>query len=151
MVIDHQDAATYAAWLAQATGQMWRLPTEEEWEKAARGTDGRIYPWGNRWDVTRANTKDSEPKHTTPVGQYNDHGDASPYGAHEMVGNVSEWTGSIYQNQYNDCWVTRGGSWDGDAKYARAASRLRTVPQVLGTWIGMRLALSTVAEADDGR
>src|SRR5262249_37019470 len=54
--VSWHNAIAYAAWLAKVTGQPWRLPTEAEWEKAARGTDGRIYPWGDLWDQTRANT-----------------------------------------------------------------------------------------------
>src|SRR5262249_26081145 len=89
------DARAYAAWLSQFTDAPWRLPTEAEWEKAARGTDGRIYPWGDQWDRTRANTNDGGPLTTTPVGTYST--GASPYGAQDMAGNVWELTSSIYK------------------------------------------------------
>ncbi|HLY31696.1 MAG TPA: SUMF1/EgtB/PvdO family nonheme iron enzyme [Ktedonobacterales bacterium] len=131
-----QDAVAYATWLAQVTGQPWRLPTEAEWEKAARGTDGRIYPWGDQWDKTRANTYDGGPGHTTPVGSYPN--GASPYGAQDMAGNVWEWTSSLYKlYPYNPATsedggrdrtsvlVLRGGSWDYSPWGARAAFRYR--------------------------
>ncbi len=89
-----KDVLAYAQWLTQVTGASWRLPTEAEWEKAARGTDGRIYPWGNQWDSTRANTAVGGPRKTTPVGSYP--GGASPYGAQDMAGNVFEWTSSRF-------------------------------------------------------
>ncbi len=127
-------ARDYAAWLAGVTGQSWRLPGETEWERAARGTDGRIYPWGNQWDKARANTSESGVGTTTPVGAYAEKGDASPVGAHDLAGNVWEWTRSIWQEQYSEIAsendsdassprVLRGGSWGDTPQIARAASR----------------------------
>ncbi len=153
-------AAAYAAWLAKVTGERWRLPIEAEWEKAARGIDGRIYPWGDEWDKTRANTDDGGPKTTTPVGSYAQQGDTSPYGVHDMAGNVYEWTSSIYQERppyhsdqaENDANTTsarimRGGAWSYPPVSARAASRGCDKPDCCVYIVGMRLALSAPAGA----
>jgi formylglycine-generating enzyme required for sulfatase activity len=89
------DAIAYCDWLAKATGKPYRLPSEAEWEKAARGTDGRIYPWGDEPpDETRCNFNENV-KDTTSVGQYSPQGD-SPYGCMDMAGNVWEWTRSLW-------------------------------------------------------
>jgi formylglycine-generating enzyme required for sulfatase activity len=133
--VSWRDATAYAAWLAKVTGQPWQLPSEAEWEKAARSTDGRIYPWGNQWNKARANTTDGGPGATTPVGAYAELGDASPYGVHDLAGNVWEWTSSLFK-PYSDMTsggredpnftakrVLRGGSWEVGPRDARAACR----------------------------
>ncbi|MEI6776739.1 MAG: bifunctional serine/threonine-protein kinase/formylglycine-generating enzyme family protein, partial [Chloroflexales bacterium] len=83
------EAVAYCRWLTAQTGHEFRLPSEAEWEKAARGTDGRIYPWGNTWEKGRCNSEEAGIKHITPVVQYPS--GASPYGALDMAGNVHEW------------------------------------------------------------
>lgn len=102
--VSWHDARAYCSWLSEKTGQEIRLPTEAEWEKAARGTDGRKYPWGNEFDRSKCNTKQLVMYHaapvgvgdTTPVGKYSPEGD-SPYGVADMAGNVFEWTSSLYK------------------------------------------------------
>jgi formylglycine-generating enzyme required for sulfatase activity/nucleoside phosphorylase len=128
-----RDACAYVQWLAQVSGQPWRLPNEAEWEKAARGNDGRIYPWGNSWNKVHANTNDGGPKGTTPVGSYPE--GCSPYGVYDMAGNVLEWTSSLYRlypyevttekenTLIQGSRVLRGGAWNYSPGDARAAYR----------------------------
>lgn len=92
VMVSWHDATAYAAWLARLTGHPWRLPTEAEWEKAARWDAAAgaawIYPWGDAFDATRCNTQGSGIGATTPVGSYP--AGASPCGAQDMAGNVWE-------------------------------------------------------------
>jgi formylglycine-generating enzyme required for sulfatase activity len=157
--VSWQDALAYVRWLGQVTGQPWRLPTEAEWEKAARGTDGRIYPWGNQWDETRANTTDGGAKTTTPIGAYAERGDASPYGVHDQAGNVWEWCSSLYQSYPYTAHdgrenldstgnrVLRGGSWGSGPWGARAAYRLAYGPDSLSNLVGVRLVRASAGSS----
>ena len=144
------DALAYTKWLSAVTGRQWKLPSEAEWEKAARGTEGKIYPWGDEWDARKANTAEQGPKETTPVGMYPQ--GASIYGVMDMAGNVWEWTNTVYkeypydaedgredENSTNDR-VLRDGSWSGDARYARAAGRYNRRPDYSSNYRGFRLA-----------
>jgi len=100
--VSWHEARAYCAWLTQAwrtaggiaEDEEVRLPTEAEWEKAARGTDGRTYPWGDDWDAMKCNAGESGIGATTPVGMYP--GGGSHYGALEMAGNVWQWTSSLW-------------------------------------------------------
>ena len=91
------EAFKYTQWLTDLTEQPWRMPTEVEWEIAAKGIDNRLYPWGNEWEPDRVQSRwnqeavwDIGPIGTHPQG-------ASPYGVEDMSGNVSEWTSSLYR------------------------------------------------------
>lgn len=140
----------YVSWLSKITGLPWRLPTEAEWEMAARGTEGRIYPWGNNWDPTRANTIETQKKGTTPMGEYPQ--GASFCGVQDMAGNVWERTTSLYaaypytsdkvhENMGSvKSRVLRGGSWHGNARNARSAFRLLDA-DYRNLSVGFRLAL----------
>jgi formylglycine-generating enzyme required for sulfatase activity len=148
-----RDAVAFTEWLSRQTGKPFRLPAEPEWEKAARGTDGRLWPWGNNWDPKRANTSEGGRGGTTPVGQYSPGGD-SPYGCADMAGNVWEWTSSLSKPypydpgdgredlQAGGPRVVRGGSWYDSQGLARAAYRLMYNPGDFDSSFGFRVALS---------
>lgn len=107
VLVSRPDARAYAGWLSEKTGDSWRLPTGLEWEKAARGMDGRRFPWGDRFDPARLNSADAGPFDTTPVGQHP--GGASPFGTLDAAGQVYEWTASDGNPGRG---VVKGGSWD---------------------------------------
>jgi len=107
VLVSHADALRYAAWLSSESGDRWRLPTEEEWEKAARGTQGSAFPWGDRFDAGRLNSADSGPFDTLPVGRFP--ADASPYGLLDAAGQVFEWTAT---EDGSGRHFVKGGPWD---------------------------------------
>lgn len=106
VLVSVADAEAYARWLSRISGRNWRLPSELEWEKAARGVDGNWFPWGNNFDPRRLNSADRGPVDTMPVGSYP--GGASPFGLLDAAGQVYEWTAT----QEGAKRVVKGGSWD---------------------------------------
>jgi len=145
VLVSWNDADAYCRWAGKG------LPSEAQWEKAARSTDGRRYAWGDEFDSTRANTKESRQDDTTPVGSFSPQGD-SPYGASDMTGNVWEWVADWYSSDYysqspsanptgpitgNDR-VLRGGSWSFNQFYALTSFRHKVGPNYTYDFVGFR-------------
>jgi formylglycine-generating enzyme required for sulfatase activity len=93
--VSYYDAIAFCAWAAKATGLPVRLPTEPEWEKAARGSKALLYTWGNDWKKGVCNSSEERLNDTSPVGRFSPQGD-SPYGIADMGGNVQEWCSSLF-------------------------------------------------------
>lgn len=137
VLVTHADASAYAAWLTQQTGRRWRLPTEREWEKAVRGTEGRIFPWGNDWDPARLDTHDQGPFDTMPVGSFPD--GAGQFGLLDGAGQVFEWTGTAGSGGTGR-YVAKGGSWDDSGcGVCRPAARHTRPANLKHILIGFRL------------
>jgi formylglycine-generating enzyme required for sulfatase activity len=146
------EATAYCRWLSEETRRHYRLPTEAEWEKAARGTDGRMYPWGDEFDAGRCNTREGGLNKTVPVGRYSLGGE-SPYGCAEMAGNASDWTLSQYRPYPYDGSdgrnevegeverVIRGGSWYKPELRARVVARGINDPFFADNDVGFRCML----------
>lgn len=133
------DILAYCAWRSEVEGRVVRLPTEEEWEKAARGVDGRAYPWGPGFDPTYAHMRRSRPGPPRPWRVDDYPVDESVYGARDMAGGMREWTSSLYDEGQI---VIRGGTWGDDAEDCRCACRSGIQEDFRYSFVGFR----TVAE-----
>ena len=164
VLVSHEDVLAFCKWRSERDGKEYRLPTEEEWEKAARGEDGRRYPWGDKFEFKRLNCadyylqmvikkaddwkigfledfyeKNKERVLTSPVGQFEN--GASPYDCQDMAGNVWEWTSSWY-DEFKKFRTLRGGSWYAVGYYCRCASRYEFDPDIKDMNVGFRCVRS---------
>ena len=137
------EAAAFCSWLTaeSAEGYTFRLPTEEEWERASRGTDGREYPWGEIFDGERCNTAENELGRTTRVTKYPN--GISPEGCYDMAGNVFEWTATMFDPGTSGV-VLRGGSWFVNYNIARCAFRYDRPPWSRLNYVGFRCVRAAV-------
>jgi formylglycine-generating enzyme required for sulfatase activity len=152
-LVSWHDASAFCRWSASVTGAAVRLPTEAEWEKAARGPDGRLYPWGSQPpDAERCNSN-MRLGDTSAVGQFSPHGDG-PYGCADIVGNVWEWTSSLYMPYPYTRAVegeaapspvrrsVRGGSYRSVDRFVRCACRGGDPPNYRIASGGFRVCVS---------
>jgi formylglycine-generating enzyme required for sulfatase activity/calcineurin-like phosphoesterase family protein len=152
--INWYEAAAYANWLKKVTGILYRLPTEVEWEKAARGTDGKLYPWGYTFDINCCNSRESGLRRTSPVGIFPN--GKSDYGCQDMAGNVWEWCADWFDEKYyhgsslknpigpttGSLRMCRGGGWFVGVQDCACAIRRRLHPGNRVYDLGFRLARS---------
>lgn len=162
--VSWHDAIAYCQWLSNRTGKRITLPSEAEWEKAARGTTEQFeYPWGYSWKKGLCNTgKKLSEQNTTSVGIFT--AGASPYGCVDMAGNVWEWTRSIYKPypyQKDDgredletteegFRVVRGGSFANHHRYSRCIYRSRRTPNLNSSRVGFRVVISPLSDGSIG-
>ena len=138
VMVSHDDALAYAAWLSAETGRPWRLPTELEWEKAARGPEGLVFPWGGSFDPALLNSHDAGPFDTLPVGSRP--AGASPYGLLDAAGQVFEWTASPGNPGR---FLVKGGSWDDSGcGICRPAARHGRPAGIKHILVGFRLVVA---------
>ncbi|MFA5393143.1 MAG: SUMF1/EgtB/PvdO family nonheme iron enzyme [Candidatus Ratteibacteria bacterium] len=131
--VSYQDAKEFAEWVGK------RLPTKEEWERASRGNEGFIYPWGNNYIQTYANGNRQGKGTTTPVGSFPY--DRSPFGIFDMVGNVREWTTTPYTSDSKRWKIVKGGSFED------GANELSSYAQFKGTMPEPNLGFRCVKDA----
>ena len=146
--ISRDSAERYCKWLSLQLGRIARLPTQLEWEKAARGTDARLYPWGNRFDATFCSMSQStaEDASLRPIGAFPI--DESPYGVRDLAGGVSDWCGDDVGAE-RDWAVCRGGGWHADQFGCALDESERIDRSTKSAGLGFRIALPIAPEDHD--
>lgn len=137
VLVTWEQASAYCAWRGAVAGDHRRLPTEAEYEKAARGEQGLIYPWGNAWDAARLNSQVSGPHDTMAAGSFPD--GASPFGVLDAAGNVFQWTSTPWPGASGKRTV-KGSAWDDYAGVGRGASRHGRPATIKHAIVGFRCA-----------
>ncbi len=145
--VTYYEAEAYCRWLSAQKTRLVRLPTEAEWEKAARGDDGRPWPWGAEFRPGLANLLESGLDHTSSTAHLP--GDVSPCGAVDMAGNVQEWTSSVYTPLPDEAFVAgqdlrvaRGGSYNDTAYGARTSYRRGYPAGYFFPFLGFRIVVA---------
>ncbi|MEE9381934.1 MAG: SUMF1/EgtB/PvdO family nonheme iron enzyme [Nannocystaceae bacterium] len=137
VLVSQPEALKYCLWWGAARGGRGWLPSEAQWEKAARGTDGRRYPWGDPYNPGLLNSADAGPGDTVPVGAFPEA--PSPYGVQDMAGNVFEWTST---REGAAQYVVKGGAWNSHGSMSRAAARHARPEALRHLAIGFRCVLN---------
>ncbi|WP_168210407.1 bifunctional serine/threonine-protein kinase/formylglycine-generating enzyme family protein [Persicimonas caeni] len=140
-MISYNDAVAYAAWRSKRDGFAYRLPSADEWEKAARGVDGRLYPWGNHFDPSFCRMRDSERGRPMPVSVHKYKMDRSPYGVRDMAGNVIEWTTTRAPSS-DDRRIVQGASFGSIELMCRLDWHMDAQDDSRHAYLGFRLAMS---------
>jgi toxoflavin biosynthesis protein ToxD len=162
--VNWEDSSAYCRWLSTTTGDAYRLPSEAEWEKGARGVNALVFPWGNAWEPYRCNTLEADLRSTVSVDNFQKGN--SPYGLLDMAGNIFEWTNTLWQEEglnsnpfrypYDPddgrevaakneraIRIARGGSFLRNRRYARCSSRMRFRATTRNPDTGFRVAMES--------
>ena len=167
LMVDWHGAAAFAAWEAERTGRQWTLPSELAWEKAARGVDGRCFPWGDHFDPSRACMRESHSGRLLPVSVHAYPLDESPYGVRGMSGGAADWCADSHRDgpvlegaqvplapaelaTESAVRVTRGGGWYSDVAHLRLADRYWNHPSSRTVSLSFRLACHSPWEGSNG-
>ena len=137
VLVSWDDAATYCRWRGELVGRPRRLPTADEFEKASRGPEGYVYPWGNAWDATKLNSGVDGPRDLVPVGSFP--AGASPYGMLDAAGNIFQWTSTPWPVGSGKMTL-KGSAWEDYAGVGRGASKHGRRKWVRHAIVGFRCA-----------
>jgi serine/threonine-protein kinase len=165
--VEWPSARAYAAWVAQRTGRPWRLPSEWEYEKAARGVDGRRHPWGDHFEPCLTHVANSQPVVRGPVPVQTPTADVSVYGIRWLAGNMRTWcqeawsldgppdgsrirTTDVAVDEHASHYIERGAAYCSPARTVSSAARTADPPGHRMTTVGLRLVYGYPMEADDG-